>query len=362
MAEPVRVTYLINTLSVGGAERGMARLLAGLAPEEFDVTVVGLATRGGGIVDQLPDHVTVCDLGIESPLHAARLSPVWDALSETDVLVTSLYHATQVGRLLGTLRRVPVVLSWQHNERLASAVRQRLFGLLSVLDTAVLADSAAAVDGAVASGVPAEKVRQVPIAGIDTSAYRPVTHGPKSQVVVGTVGRLTPQKNVHAVLDVADSLSAAPIEFRIAGDGPQRAELERRARTAGIDNVRFEGFVDSVPSFLAELDIYFQPSRREGLCITVVEAMAAGLPVVASAVGGITETTVPGETALLASPSATGAFADHIRELAADHERRAAYGAAGRERVAEHYSRERLVESFRSVLRDAGVWDGPRED
>ncbi|MGB9931514.1 glycosyltransferase [Haloarcula amylolytica] len=351
--EQIRVTYLINTLGVGGAERGMARLFSSLSPDRFDIRVIGIATRGGGIVDLLPDHVTVIDLGMDSPREATRLWTVWRELSETDVLVTSLYHATQVGRVLGTLRRVPVILSWQHNERLESSLRQRLFGLLSALDTAVLADSKAAVTGAVESGVPPEKVHRVPIAGIDLDEYDSVSHGPRDTVTVGTVGRLAPQKNIHAALDVAASLQNESIEFRIAGKGPQRDELENRIRAESIDNVTLEGFVDSVPHFLGGLDVYFQPSVREGLCVTVIEAMAAGLPVVGSAVGGITETVVPGETGRLGDPSSTDAFADDILELSGDHELRAIFGTAGRERVAEHYSRERLVEEFLDVVEES---------
>lgn len=348
--EPIRLTYLINTLSVGGAERGMARLLSGLPADRFDVTVVALSTRGGGIVEQLSDHVEVIDLQMESPLDAHRVRTIWTQLSETDVLVTSLYHATQIGRVLGALRRVPIILSWQHNERLASDVRQRLFGLLSFLDTMVLADSKAAADGAVDSGIDPERVRQIPIAGIDVSEYEPVTHESTTEITVGTVGRLTPQKNMQAILDVAEQLQSDPIRFRVAGEGPQRAELERRASDRGIESVMFEGFVESVPDFLGGLDIYFQPSRREGLCITVLEAMAAGLPVVASNVGGITETIVPGKTGVLADPDDIDAFSAAIRELGDDHERRRIYGAAGRERVSKYYSQERLVEAFLDVI------------
>jgi glycosyltransferase involved in cell wall biosynthesis len=262
--------------------------------------------------------------------------------------------------VFGTIQCVPVILSWQHNERLESSLRQRLFGLLSPLDTTVLADSQAAVRGAVDSGVPAEKVHHVPIAGIDLDEYRPVSHGTRDVVTAGTVGRLAPQKNMHAVLDVAASLRDEPIEFRIAGKGPQRAELEHRIWAESLDNVTLEGFVESVPRFLSELDVYLQPSVREGLCVTVVEAMAAGLPVVGSAVGGITETVVPGETGMLEDPSSTDAFAADVLELSGDHELRAAYGAAARERVAAHYSRERLVEEFLEAIDGAsdGVPDG----
>lgn len=348
--EPIKLTYLINTLSIGGAERGMARLLSGLPADRFDVTVVGLATRGGGIVDQLPAHVDVVDLGIESLLDIRRLRTVWNEFANTDVLVTSLYHATQIGRILGTFRRVPVILSWQHSERLESTFRQRLFGLFSPLDTRILADSEAAAKGANMYGANSNKVCQVPIAGIDLENLRPVTHKPKDTILVGSLGRLTPAKNFEAVIDLADMLQDKSIEFHIGGYGPMRDPLEQYMAGKNLDNVFFEGLVEDVPQYLNDLDIYFQPSIREGLCITVIEAMAAGLPVVASNVGGITESVVEGETGMLEDPSATEAFAQDILELSTDSARRSAFGTAGRKRVEEYYSQERLVEEFCNVL------------
>lgn len=348
--KPIQVTYLINTLSIGGAERGMARLLSGLPPNQFDVTVVGLATRGGEIVDHLPNYVDVIDLGIESPLDIPRLRTVWSEIADTDVLVTSLYHATQIGRVLGTLRRVPVILSWQHSERLESILQQRLFGLLSTLDTRVLADSESAAKGANKYGVNSEKLRQLPIAGIDLEKYSSVSYESRGKVHVGTLGRLTPAKNIQAVLNVAEFLKERPIKFHIGGYGPMRDALEQYASNSGLSNVVFEGLVEDVPKFLSGLDIYFQPSIREGLCITVIEAMAAGLPVVASNVGGITESVVDGETGLLEDPSATDAFAQDILELSTDPERRSAFGTAGRERVVQYYSQKQLVKKFCNVI------------
>lgn len=350
--EPIQVTYLINTLSIGGAERGMARLLSGLPTDRFEVTVVALATRGGGIVDQLPDRVDVVDLAIESPLDITRLRTVWSELQDTDVLVTSLYHATQIGRVFGTLRRVPVILSWQHSEHLESIFRQRQFSLLSILDTRVLADSESALRGASKYGVNLDKVRRIPIAGIDLKNYSPVTHEPREIIRVGTLGRLTPAKNFQTVLDVADVLQEQPIEFYIGGFGPMRDTLEQYAADKGINNVVFKGLIEDVPQYLNDLDIYFQPSIREGLCITVIEAMAAGLPVVASNVGGISESVIEDETGFLEESSSTDAFAQDILELSTDPDRRSAFGTAGRKRVEKYYSKERLVEGFCSVIDD----------
>lgn len=273
----------------------MSRLLSGLSPERFNITVVGLAARGGDIIDQLPDHINVLDV---------------------------------------------------------DSFRQKLFGLLSALDTAVLTDSEAASTEAIQSGVPPEKVHQLPIAGINPGNFMLTSHEPKEQVIVGTVGQLDPVKNTSVILELAEIVEDTPIEFRIAGDGSERDNLEQRVRE--IQNVTLNGFIapENVPEFLSELDVYFQASLREGLCITVIEAMAAGLPVVASNVGGITEAVIEGKMGMLEEPTAPSAFAQDILELSGDPERRSALGTTGRERVERYYSQEILVEEFKSTIKD----------
>lgn len=355
--ERPRLTYLISSLQVGGAERGMSRLLDGLA-EDYDVTVVGLRGGDRGIVGDLPPSVRVLDLVIDAPRDAVRLRHLWRELIATDVLVCSLYHAAVIGTVGGRIARVPTVVTWQHNEAFASDWRRAGFRLAAALSDRLLADSeavASMLDRAY--GFPDGQVTTVPIAGIDTERFAPrdaddisARGGTDGVTTVGILGRLLEQKNHEAVLAAAERLRDEPIRFEVAGEGPRGSELRELARKRGLDNVRFRGFVDDVPAFLNGLDIYVQPSHYEGLCITVVEAMACGLPVVGTAVGGLTETVVDGETGYLVAPGDIDGFVGRVRELHAAPLRRETMGRKARERVTERYSRAVLDREFRAVL------------
>lgn len=355
-SDKVKITYVINTLSVGGAERGMARLLHGIDANIFDVTVVALDGRSRGVVNEVPDHVSLVDLEVSSYTDVIRLRRLWTEIRGADVLVTSMFHATQLGRLFGTLQRTPVVLSWQHSETLGTPTRQFVTAKLSALDDLTLGDSQKSAAGIDQCGTRWTQVQEVPIAGVNLDEYQPTpTDTDSGPIRVGALGRLTPAKNFTAVLDVAQRLSDREIQFHIGGDGPLADDLRSKVAEQGIENVRFEGFVDDVVGFLTKCDVYFQPSVREGLCLTVVEAMACGLPVVGSDVGGIPEAVVHGETGYVEPSEDTEAFAERIETLAASSERRQAMGDRGRERVRESYSRERLVKEFYKILAECGI-------
>ena len=130
-------------------------------------------------------------------------------------------------------------------------------------------------------------------------------------------------------------------DFVVAGDGELRHELERQA--AG-SRVRFLGARDDVPELLASLDVFAFPSLFEGLCLAVIEAQAAGVPVVATPVGGIRETVVDGETGLLVPTGNPGGLAAAIRRLLEDRPAAEAMAAEARRRVRERFSIERMLD------------------
>jgi len=351
-----RLTYLISSLEMGGAERGMARFADALV-EEYDVTVVAL--RGGDktVVQDLPGAARVVDLGIENPSDVGALGRLWREIGDTDVLVCSLYHAAVLGTVLGRLRRVPTIVTWQHNEAFQNPLRRALFGVAARASDRTLADSeSVAAMVAETFSLPEGAVRTVPIAGVDTDGFAPEDDEPGTsgdeETVVGILGTLTEQKNHDAVLATAARLREESIRFEVAGDGPRRESLEARAEDRDLD-ISFRGFVEDVPAFLNGLDVYVQPSHHEGLCITAIEAMACGLPVVATAVGGLTESVVDGETGYLVAPGDLDAFVDRIRTLHESPELRARMSRRGRERAVDHYSRAVLVREFRAALADA---------
>jgi glycosyltransferase involved in cell wall biosynthesis len=155
---------------------------------------------------------------------------------------------------------------------------------------------------------------------------------------VGNVARLAPQKDHRTLIEAARLVPEA--ELVIVGSGELREELERAAE--GV-RVRFLGARDDVPELLASFDVFAFPSRFEGLCLAVIEAQAAGVPVVATPVGGIRETVVDGETGLLVPPGDPAALAVGIRRLIEDRPAAEAMAAEARRRVRKRYSVERMV-------------------
>lgn len=352
-----RLTYLISSLEMGGAERGMVRLINELNGK-YDTTVVALQGGKRTIVDDVPSNVEVIDLDIESTLDVRNLSRLWREINKADVLVCSLYHAAVIGTVLGRLRRVPTILTWQHNESFQNSLRQTVFDLAARLSDQVLADSEAVAS--MLSGtfnIPDDVISTVPIAGVDTEQFAPTDNRASSdsereKTVVGILGTITEQKNHDAVLAAAERLQDEAIEFEVAGDGPRREELESEASRRNL-NITFHGFVSDAPTFLNRLDIYVQPSHYEGLCITAIEAMACGLPVVATEVGGLTKSIVDGKTGYLVPPNNHDVFTERIRQLHQSPKLREQMGRNGRASVIDKYSRETLIWGFEAAITEA---------
>jgi glycosyltransferase involved in cell wall biosynthesis len=162
---------------------------------------------------------------------------------------------------------------------------------------------------------------------------------PNDGPLVGNVARLAPQKDHATLIEAARLVPEA--RFAIVGDGELREELERQAQGS---SVRFLGARDDVPDLLASFDVFAFPSLYEGLCVAVIEAQAAGVPVVATPVGGIRETVVDGETGLLVPPRDPPALAAAIRRLLDDRELARRLADEARRRVRERFSERRMVE------------------
>lgn len=162
--------------------------------------------------------------------------------------------------------------------------------------------------------------------------------------IVGNVARLAEQKGHRDLIAAAPHvLEAEPgVRFVVAGDGELRTELEELARPLG-DRFVFLGVRDDVPDLLASFDVFAYPSRFEGLCLAVIEAQAAGVPVVATPVGGIVENVVDGETGLLVRPRAPEALAAAILRLLGEPPLGAELAAKARDRVLARYGVDRMV-------------------
>lgn len=352
MTNSLKLTYLITGTRYGGAEIGMVRLLSELDPGEFDITVVAIAETEEGVASKIPDYVRFKRLGLSKKYSFHQLLPLVSLLRGTDILVCSGFHAAAVGTVLGRLLSGSRIFVWQHNTSYQSQIREKIFKRSYQLSDLVFADSKAVKQMIIDQfNISAEKIVTLPIAGVDTDRFSPpnetTNKHPKGYIEVITVGRLVEQKGYFDLIKCAQKLNDS-FRFRIIGEGELRDKLEQKAPK----NVEFLGHIDE--SYLLELlkssHIYLQTSKHEGLCITVIEAMSSGLPVVASSVGGIEESVIPEETGYLCGPGEINCFCENLRKLGNDKVLRREMGVKGRNRVISQYSQSALAEKFRGVV------------
>ena len=217
-----------------------------------------------------------------------------------------------------------------------------------------VAVSEAVGDGLRSLGIDANSISVVHNGVPDIEAYAGSKAGTVRTVpghTVVTVARLVSQKGHRVLLQALVTLPGVTVLF--AGDGPLRADLEQLARELGVaDRTRFLGNVADVPGLLAGADVFALTSFNEGLPLSILEAMAAGLPVVASRVGGTSEVVADGETGLLVVPDDPASTAYAIRRLLEDAALRERLGKRGQRLVRDRFTAAKMVEGVIAVYED----------
>jgi len=252
---------------------------------------------------------------------------------EFDIVHTHLWAGDVWGRLGAGLAGHRAVLATEHNTRPEDSWRQALSVALAPLSHRVVAVSQAARGVLLAAGVAPGRVSVIEN-GVDLSRFRPAPR-PQGQVrTVLAIGRLVPQKGFDLLVQAMAELPE--LELLIVGEGPDASRL-RGPRIA------LRGWVSDVPALLAQAELLVVPSRWEGFGLVAVEAMAAGVPLIASDVPGLRE--VLGEAAVRVPPGDVGALAEAIRAVGADPERRCRMQEEGL-RQAARFRIERCVEDY----------------
>ncbi len=373
--------------SLGGIQTQTVALARGLAELGTEVHVVtrpapGRPARedGGGF--------TVHRAGLSRGGPAATLAYVALAARVVASLGArvSVLHAQQllspasVALVSGRLRRTPFVVASHASGAvgdLAALARQGPLGrvrfeALRRHAAAFVAVSVPIREELARAGVPEARIRSIPN-GVDTRRFAPadgeerhrLRHAlglPPVPIAIYT-GRLAPEKGVDLLLDAWAVVRRAgePGLLCLVGDGADRAPLELRARDLGIVGaVRFTGAVADVASWLRAADAFVLPSRQEGLSVALLEAMACGLAVVATAVGGSGE--AAGDAAVLVPPRNAEALGDALLRVLVDPSRARALGERARRRAVDRFEilqvARRYVELYREVAAGGGQGDG----
>jgi len=214
----------------------------------------------------------------------------------------------------------------------------------------VIAISQKIADVLVEGGIERERIRVIHT-GIDPEPFqKAATVKPNNPVpVIGTTAVLEERKGHQYLLEAAALLKqkGQRLEYHFAGEGSQRERLQNLAKDLGLkEEVNFEGFVSDIPKFLSGIDIFVLPSFYEGMGVAIVEAMAAGKPVVGTTTGGIPELVADGVTGLLVPPRNAQALASAISRLLSDKDLLTSMGVKGWQRVQSHFTMEQTAKKI----------------
>ena len=346
----LRIAYVINSVEGGGAALPVPAVARALRDAGAEIAVFALTRRDGRAIAPMEASgldVRVRDGGEGDHLAALRWLDREIARWRPTHLWTSLTRATLLGQVIGQWRRLPVV-SWQHAAFL-KPWNARLLGWRRNASMVWIVDSEAVRRHTIARlGITPDRLMVWPIFRADPDAPQAAAWRAGETVRIGTLGRLHPVKGYKMLIEAVAHLGGGGFELVIGGEGSERAALEARARD--VPAVRLAGYVEDPRAFLAGLHLYVQSSRSEGLCVAAHEAMQAGLPVVATAVGELPYSVVPGETGWLVAPGDVEAMAGALREALGRPDRLKEMGAVGRSRLLERFGPERFEAAGRAIV------------
>lgn len=350
---PLRVGHLTLGLDTGGQEKLLVEFARHADRSRFAPCFISLTTRGplaeplenlgckvvalnapGGLNPRLVWQLTRTfhNLGVEI-LHTHDDKPlVYGPLAAKFAGIGTVVHTHHHGQLARVSRRQNLLAQW------ASRLVDRF--------VCVSRDSAQFMAG---QGVSRHKLLTLPN-GIDLSHF--ANTGPIASGPVVTVARLCREKGLDTLLDAVPAIRALCPTFRleIAGAGPEREALERQVEELNIQEcVQFLGEVRDIPSLLARASLFALPSLTEGISLTLLEAMARGLPVVTTAVGGSPEVVANGYTGLLVPPREPTPLAEAIATLLRDPDLGRRFGQAGRLRAERFFDIRTMVARYEEL-------------
>lgn len=368
-APQIPVAVFLTGFHPGGTERQMTELIQRLDRSRFDVHVACFQREGAWLprVEACAPVTAFPIRGFARPAtlaQAARFAR-WCRTHRIALLQTCDLYANTFALPAAALAGVPVRIGSRRElnpDKSAGQIALQRHAYRCA--HAIVANSRAAARQLESEGVAADRVRVIPN-GVDADRFgqRPIG---LAVTTILTVANLRSEKAHEVLLAAAAQLRRySYLRYVIAGDGPRATELRALAERLGVAaQVRFLGHREDVPALLADADAFVLPSRSEAFPNGAIEAMAAGLPVIASRVGGLLDLIDDGRTGLLVPPDDPGALAAALESLILSPARAAMLGAAARSDVTRRYSFGRMVGGFEDLylaqLHTAGVPAGPR--
>ena len=355
------VIHVVISLSPGGAERMLIEIATRLSPRYR--TLVCCLDEAGAWAREVESHgIKVVSLrrreGFRPSvgLQIARLA----AAHRASIIHCHQYSSFVYGQLAAIRRpalRVIFTEQGRFSDAAPSTKRRLVNQLFGRLPDAICAVSNELRQHMIAEGFPSQRVEVIPNGVepgpaptiLDRLHARRALGVDEDAFLVGTAARLDPVKDLTTLVDAFRLLRPRVARARlvIMGDGPERGRLEAAVRSAGLDGaVAFWSQRTDVRRLLPGLDVYVNCSTSEGLSVTILEAMAASLPVVATRVGGNPEVVSDGQTGILVGVRRPQELAVALETLAAAAGRRFRIGAAGRARLERHFAMDGIVDAY----------------
>jgi glycosyltransferase involved in cell wall biosynthesis len=359
----LRLLVYTDSLEVGGAELAAGYLLGALS-EKIDVGVLATDARVAAAISASRAGISVAT--VRSPQGVSDGAALREHLAAIRRFAPDVLHANQAwpwacayGELAGLLTRGARVLAVDHLPLPAAIPRVRRIGRRLLARTlsahvSVGEHSARMVEAVV--GLPRDSVVSVP------NGVPPLAAGPArartAGVVIGSLGRLTEQKGYDLLVRALPVLSDARLV--LVGDGPERSALERMASELGVaERLTITGWVTNAPSHLAGFDVFALPSRWEGMPLGILEAMHAGLPVVATDVGSVMEVVSDADTGYVVASDDLAGLQDRLQSLLAAPALRHRMGERGRARARELYTDTAMAQRYEGVYGRLVNWWQP---
>ena len=372
MARPLRVLELLVSTDLGGGPAQVREVVARLPREEFAVTVAGPAggAPGGGFVESGARVVGIGTdrIGPRAFVDVLRLI----RLDGIDIVHSHGKGAGLYGRLAARRAGIPAVHTFHgiHARYPVGGGRAYLMlerGLARITEAIVHVSESQALEAATLGLAPPGRTHVI-VNGIDARcvaaaamtrvAAREELRLDPEALVLGTVARFDPVKGLDSLLR-AFALAAAQdpaARLVIVGDGPEAPRLRGLAAALGIEaRVRMAGLIADASRVLPALDLYVSASRKEGLPLAVLEAMACELPVAATRVPGHVDVVEEGVTGLLAAPGDDRDLARAMRDLMTEPARRSVMGQAGRRRVEDRFAASRMAAETAALYRSVAA-------
>jgi len=370
--DKIKILYLVTELKTGGVKTLILGLVKKLDRKKFEPVVVSItpiAEIGKKIEEE---GVKVLSLSANfkyirySPLIVLRLISIINK-EKPEILHSHIFSADFLGRIIGKFCKVPIIISTIHNEKFGREFYEKLLKYTEKFCdmTTIVSQNVAKV--MVEKKVVSEGRFRVIYNGIELNSFnldkdlmrkkiRSELNLKENQKVLISVGRLTEQKGYPCLIEAFNNLikKYPDLALIILGEGEDREKLEREVKIKNLkENISFLRNKDNVPEYLAASDVFVSSSLWEGLPLSILEAMASRLPVIATQVGGVPEIIKEGETGFLVEPKNSKALAEKIGYLLSlPQEERKKVGEKGRKLVEEKFTLDKMVKSYENLYEE----------